>query len=108
MPVLRDWGPSARTAWSRGAVAPSRVMSANAKGSSRGWPGTGSLTQVQVTTVPVVPTSTRSSGETAEWVTGSNSTGGTTTRPSDVRAARMRRSRRPVMNAPSTGPVERV
>ena len=66
------------------------------------------LTQVQVSTVPVEETSTRSSALIGSWFTGSNSTGGTTTRPSDVRLPRTRRSRRAPKKAPSTGPVERV
>ena len=68
-------------------MVPSSWTSANAKGSDSGWPGTGSETQVQVVTVPVGETSTRSAASIASWVTGSNSTGGTTTRPSDVRLA---------------------
>jgi len=57
-------------------------------------------------TVPVEPTSTRS--VSASWVTGSNSGGGTTTRPSEVRPPTTRPSRSPVRKAPRTGPVERV
>ena len=106
MPVLTSSGEATSSACSMGASAPSRVTSAKAKGRSRGWPFTGSETQDHEVTVPVGATSTKS--VTASWVTGSNSGGGITTRPSDVRAATRVPSRSPVRNRPMTGPVDRV
>ena len=86
--------------------APSRVTSTKANGRSRGWPATGSGTQVHEVTVPVGATSTKS--VTGWWVTGSYSGGGTATRPSAVRPPTTTPSRSPVRNRPITGPVERV
>ncbi len=106
IPVSTSAGEATSSAWSRGASAPSRVTSANANGRSSGCPLTGSGTQVHDVTVPVSATSTNSS--VAAWVTGSNSGGGTTTLPSDVRPPTTTPSRSPERNRPSTGPVERV
>ena len=83
IPVLTSSGEATSRACRNGTSAPSRVTSAKAKGRSRGWAATGSLTQVHEVTVPVGATSTKS--VMASWVTGSNSGGGSTTRPSDVR-----------------------
>ena len=106
IPVRIAPGPGASTACSIGTSAPSSRTSANANGRSNGCPATGEPTQVQETTVPAGPTSTRS--VVGAWVTGSYSRGGTATRPSDPRDPRMVRSRSPVMNLESTGPSERV
>ena len=106
MPVLTSSGEAASSACRNGASAPSRVTSAKANGRSNGWPATGSETQLHEVTVPVGSTSTKS--VVASWVTGSNSGGGSTTRPSDVRPATSTPSRRPVRNRPRTGPVDRV
>ena len=106
IPVVTSSGEATSSACSRGASAPSRVTSTNANGRSNGWPLTGSGTHVQDVTVPVSATSTNSS--VAAWVTGSNSGGGTTTLPSDVRPPTTTPSRSPDRKRPSTGPVERV
>ncbi len=106
MPVDTSSGEATSSACSSGTSAPSRVTNAKANGRSSGWPATGSGTQVHEVTVPVSETSTKSS--TARWVTGSNSGGGTTTRPSEVRPPTTTPSRSPVRKRPSTGPVERV
>ena len=106
MPVSISSGEATSTACRNGVSAPSSVTSANANGRSNGWPATGSGTQVQDVTVPVGGTSTKS--VVAAWVTGSNSGGGTTTLPSEVRAPTTRPSRSPVRNRPSTGPADRV
>ncbi len=106
IPVLTSSGEVTSRACRNGASAPSSVTSANANGRSNGWPATGSGTQVHDVTVPVGETSTKSS--LATWVTGSYSGGGSTTRPSDVRAATSLPSRSPVKNRPRTGPTERV
>ena len=106
MPVEMSLGEPTSSAWSRGASAPSNVTSTNANGRSKGWPLTGSGTQVHEVTVPVSATSTNSS--VAACVTGSNSGGGTTTLPSDVRPPTTTPSLSPERNRPSTGPVDRV
>ena len=66
IPVLISSAEATSTACSIGASAPSRVIRANANGRSKGWPATGSGTQVQVVTVPVSGRSTKS--VTASWV----------------------------------------
>ncbi len=106
IPVSISSGEATSTACRNGASAPSSVTRAKAKGRSSGWPGTGSGTQVQDVTVPVGGRSTKS--VVAAWVTGSNSGGGTTTFPSEVRAPTTRPSRSPVRNRPITGPTDRV
>ena len=106
IPVVTSSGEATSSACSSGTSAPSRVTSANANGRSKGWPATGSGTQVHEVTVPAGETSTKSS--VCWWVTGSYSGGGTTTRPSEVRAPTTWPSRSPVRKRPSTGPTERV
>ena len=106
IPVLISSGEATSTACRKGRVAPSRVTRAKAKGRSRGWSLTGSGTQVQDVTVPTGETSTKS--VVASWVTGSNSSGGTTTSPAEVRPATTTPSRSPVRKRPMTGPVDRV
>lgn len=86
--------------------APSSLMRAYAKGRSKGCPSTGCAFQLQLVTVPVSETGTIS--VRAAVVSGSNSSGGTCTRPAASRVPTMRRSRRFVMNAPRTGPSDRV
>jgi hypothetical protein len=98
---------SGQTACTSAVSAPSSLTSAQAKGRSTGWPSSGSATQAQVVTVPAGPTSTYSP-VTGSPVAGSYSRGGTSTRPSAVRAPTMRRARSSVRNRPTTGPVERV
>ena len=106
IPVDTSSGEETSSACRNGFVAPSKVTSAKAKGRSKGWPLTGSGTQVHEVTVPRDDTSTKSSS--AWWDTGSYSGGGTTTWPSEVRPPTTTPSRRPVRNRPRTGPVERV
>ena len=106
MPVLTSSGEAASSACRKGRSAPSRVTSTKAKGRSKGCPATGSDTQLHEVTVPVGSTSTKS--VVGSWVTGSNSGGGSTTVPSDVRPATRTPSRSPVRKRPMTGPVERV
>jgi hypothetical protein len=106
MPVWISAGDVTSTAWRSGRVAPSRVTRANAKGRSSGWPATGSGTHDHEATVPTDDTSTNS--VVAWWVTGSYSSGGTTTSPSEVRPATITPSRSPVRKRPMTGPVDRV
>ena len=89
-----------------GVVAPSRRMNAKAKGRSSGCCSDGSGTQVQDSTVPAGPTSTKSCASSAP-VTGSHSRGGTST-ASPLRMPRIRRSVSAVMNGPITGPSERL
>src|SRR5262249_44418325 len=105
MPVRIRSGLPASTAWSRAVSAPSRRISAQAKGRSSGWRGRGSPTQAQVVTVPVSPTGTKSA--MASPAAGSCSTGGTNTFPAAVRAPSIRPSRRPDRNLPITGPTLR-
>ncbi len=81
-------------------------MKAKAKAWSRGCCSEGSGTQVQDSTVPAGPTSTKSWASSAP-VAGSHSIGGTST-PSPLRMPRMRFSVRAVMKAPITGPNDRV
>ena len=76
------------------------------EGRSRGWPATGSGHHDQAMTVPEVETSTKS--VVCSWVSGSNSGGGTSTRPDDVRPPTTTPSRRPVKKRPRTGPVDLV
>jgi hypothetical protein len=99
-------GEPASTAWNRGVAAPSRRMKAKAKGRSSGCCSVGSGTQVHDSTVPAGPTSTRSGANSAP-VLGSHSIGGTST-PSRQRIPRIRFSVSAVMNAPTTGPSDRV
>ena len=106
MPVLTSAGEATSSACSRGVSAPSRVTRANANGRSNGCAFTGSGTQVHDVTVPTDATSTKS--VVASWVTGSNSSGGTATLPSEVRPPTTTPSRSPVKKRPMTGPVERV
>ena len=106
IPVETSSGEATSSACRNEVSAPSRVTSANAKGRSNGWSLTGSGTHVQDVTVPVDATSTKS--VTGSWLTGSNSGGGTTTRPSEVRAPTTWPSRSPVRKRPTTGPVDRV
>ena len=106
IPVLTSAAEGTSSACRNGTSAPSRVTSTKANGRSSGCAATGSETQDQDVTVPVGATSTKS--VVASWVTGSNSGGGRTTRPSDVRPATSTPSRRPVRKRPRTGPVERV
>ncbi|SLH88154.1 Uncharacterised protein [Mycobacteroides abscessus subsp. abscessus] len=104
---VRIWsGESTSTACSSALSAPSRVISAQANGRSKGWPGSGSRTQVHVLTVPVSATSTNS--VSASLVTGSYSGGGTSTRPSEPRTPTILRARRPVRNLPMVGPTDLV
>ena len=75
MPVdIFDSSP-ASTACSMAVSAPSRRIRAKAKGLSRGWLRSGSLTQHQLVTLPAGPTATISS--TLSPVDGSYSIGGT-------------------------------
>lgn len=86
--------------------APSSLISAKAKGRSKGWPGIGSATQDQVWTVPTSETSTHS--ESGSLVFGSNSAGGTITRRSEPRTPTTLPDRSSVRKRPMIGPVERV
>ena len=61
IPVLTSSGEVTSRACRIGASAPSSVTSANANGRSNGWPATGSGTHVHEVTVPMGPTSTKSS-----------------------------------------------
>lgn len=106
MPVVTSAGEETSRACRSGTSAPSRVTSAKANGRSNGWSFTGSGTQVQDVTVPTEETSTNS--VVASWVTGSNSSGGTTTWPAEVRPPTTTPSRRPERKRPTTGPVDRV
>ena len=106
IPVRIAAGDPASTACSSAVSAPSSRISAHPNGRSSGCPASGDGSHDQLTTVPAGPTSTSSPG--GRLVTGSYSNGGACTRPSAARAPRMRRSRSPVMNCPSTGPSDRV
>ena len=106
MPSLMASGEPASTAYSSGVEAPSRVMNAKANGRSSGCCSVGWGTQVHDWTVPAGPTSTKSWASSAP-VAGSHSIGGTST-PSPQRIPRIRFSVSAVMNAPVTGPSDRV
>src|SRR5262249_30021949 len=108
MPVfMRDSSPASTTC-SSAVSAPSRPMSAHAKGRSSGCWSRGFVTHAHVVTSPLGPTSTRSSGVSSSPVSGSYSVGGQITSPSLARMPRNRRSRRPAMNRPMIGPTERA
>ena len=81
-------------------------MKAKANGRSSGCCSDGVGTQVHDSTVPAGPTSTNSWGSSAP-VAGSHSIGGTRT-ASPLRMPRIRFSVRAVMNAPTTGPSDRL
>ncbi len=106
IPVLTSSGDDTSRACRKGTSAPSRMTRAKANGRSNGWSFTGSGTQVHDVTVPTEATSTNS--VVASCVSGSNSRGGTTTFPEEVRPPTTTPSRRPERNRPMTGPVERV
>ncbi len=106
MPVLIASGEPASTACRIEVSAPSSFTSAQANGWLSGWPSMGSGIHDQLTTVPVSETSTKS--VIGSCVAGSNSGGGTWTRPSEPRAPMTFRSRRAVTNAPMVGPTDRV
>ena len=106
MPVDIASGVPASTAPSIGVSAPSGRISAHAKGRSSGCFGIGVRTHAHVVTTPAGPTSTISWRSSP--VTGSYSVGGTSTRPSAPLMPTRIPSRRPVRNAPTTGPVVRL
>ncbi len=106
IPSAMPPGVPASTACSNGVVAPSRRTSAKAKGWSSGCCSDGVTTHVHDSTVPAGPTSTNSWGSSAP-VAGSHSMGGTST-ASPQRMPRIRFSVRAVMNAPTTGPRDRL
>ena len=81
-------------------------MEAKAKAWSTGCCTEGVGTQVHEVTVPTGPTSTKSGASSAP-VAGSHSTGGTST-SSPLRIPTIRFSVKAVMNAPTTGPSERL
>ena len=93
------------SACSNGVSAPSSFTSAHANGRSSGCVRSGSGTHAARSITPSDPTSTIS--DAASPVSGSYSNGGTSTRPPAVRTPTTRRSRRPVRNAPITGPTLR-
>src|SRR5205807_3414352 len=104
---MRDSSPASTTC-RRAVPAPSRPMSAHAKGWSSGCWSRGWLTHSQVVTSPAGPTSTRSETASSSPVSGSYSVGGQITWPSWARMPRNRRSRRAAMNRPMMGPTERA
>ena len=106
IPSTMESGPPVSTACSSGVVAPSSRIKAKAKGRSRGCCSDGVGTHVHDSTVPAGPTSTNWWGSSAP-VAGSHSMGGTST-PSRQRMPRIRFSVRAVMNAPTTGPSDRL
>ena len=101
-----DVGAPTSTACSSGVDAPSKRMNANANGRSSGCCSLGAGTQVQDSTVPAGPTSTRSAASSAP-VAGSHSIGGTST-SLPFRVPKICLSVSAVMNAPITGPSDRL
>ncbi len=87
-------------------VAASSLISANPKGWSTGCCSDGLATQLHDSTVPAGPTSTKSWASSSP-VAGSHSIGGQMTR-SPQRMPMIRCSVRAVMNAPTTGPRDRL
>ena len=104
-PLASRSGPPLSTTWSRAVSAPSRRISAQANGRSSGCLGSGWDTHAQDSTAPPGPTSTIS--PVSSPVVGSYSVGGTMTDPPAPRTPNSFPSRRPVRNAPMTGPTER-
>jgi hypothetical protein len=106
-PVVTPPGsPPVSTACSSAVSAPSSLISAQANGRSRGWPSSGWGCQVHESTVPTLETGTISVSRSQ--VTGSYSTTGTWTLPSDPRIPTIWRLRSAVKNAPRVDPTERV
>jgi hypothetical protein len=106
MPSLIASMLPASTAWIIAVSAPSSLIVAKANGRSRGCCSVGSGTHVQFVTVPVGPTSTKS-GASSSPFSGFHSSGGASTLPSQ-RIPRILRCTSPVMNAPNTGPSDRL
>ena len=106
MPSVMAPGEPASTAWSNGVDAPSSRMNANANGRSSGCCSVGSGTQVHDWIVPAGPTSTSSR---AQFGPGRRIPfHRRTSTPSPLRIPRILFSVSAVMNAPITGPSDRL
>src|SRR5262249_28207784 len=105
-PVRTRDSLGASSAWRIAVSAPSRRISAQAKGRASGCFARGAATHDQVVTTPPGPTGTKP-GSVAAPVSGSCSCGGQSTRPVAVRLPTRRRARSSAKKRPSTRPTER-